>query len=256
MAGSLPYLWLPRPREDCIGIGKVELEEVNPHLRGGKVKNHLGKTTPSSPDRDSNLDLPVLSSRAQYDKCVSQLRHRGSNIHVSSGYAFADVIGGDIFFEIIEPQELEYTYRVRPAKDFGVSFNESFMGQGVPLVPVDPPCGCGWPHNADDLEGNIALVERGECSFLSKAVRAEEAGAQAIIVADHDQQSDEFFIEMISDSTTREAHIPAGFLLGKNGYMIRKTLERLQRKQAIINIPVNLTYRPIHKMNQPPWLGW
>nr|CAD7410679.1 unnamed protein product [Timema cristinae] len=46
----------------------VELEEVNPHLRGGIVENHLGKTTLSSPDRDSNLDLPVLSSRAQHDK--------------------------------------------------------------------------------------------------------------------------------------------------------------------------------------------
>nr|CAD7410694.1 unnamed protein product [Timema poppensis] len=58
------------------GIGKVELEQVNPHLRGGRVENHLGKTTtPSSPDRDSNLDLPVLSGRAQHDKCVSQLRH-------------------------------------------------------------------------------------------------------------------------------------------------------------------------------------
>nr|CAD7432523.1 unnamed protein product [Timema monikensis] len=43
-------------------------EEVSPHLRG-KVENHLGKTTPSSPDRDSNLDLPVLSSRAaKHDK--------------------------------------------------------------------------------------------------------------------------------------------------------------------------------------------
>nr|CAD7399343.1 unnamed protein product [Timema cristinae] len=51
-----------------LGIGKVELEEVNLHLRGGRVENHLGKTTPSSPDRDSNLDLPVLSSRAQHDK--------------------------------------------------------------------------------------------------------------------------------------------------------------------------------------------
>nr|CAD7574694.1 unnamed protein product [Timema californicum] len=58
-------------------IGKVELEEVNPHLRGGRVGKHLGKTTPSSPDRDSNLDLPVLSSRAQHDKLVSQLRYRG-----------------------------------------------------------------------------------------------------------------------------------------------------------------------------------
>nr|CAD7571741.1 unnamed protein product [Timema californicum] len=52
-------------------------KKVNPHLRGGRVENHLGKTTPSSPDRDSNLDLPVLSSRAQHDKRVSQLRHRG-----------------------------------------------------------------------------------------------------------------------------------------------------------------------------------
>nr|CAD7408133.1 unnamed protein product [Timema cristinae] len=56
-------------RQNCLtGIGKVELEDVNPNLRGGKVENHLGKTTPSSPDRDSNLDLPVLSSRAQHDK--------------------------------------------------------------------------------------------------------------------------------------------------------------------------------------------
>nr|CAD7394950.1 unnamed protein product [Timema cristinae] len=49
-------------------LEKVGLEEVNPHLRGGRVENRLGKTTPSSPDRDSNLDLPVLSSRAQSDK--------------------------------------------------------------------------------------------------------------------------------------------------------------------------------------------
>nr|CAD7423473.1 unnamed protein product [Timema monikensis] len=58
-------------------IGKVELEVVNPHLYGGRVENHLRKTTPSSSDRYSNLDLPVLSSRAQHDKRVSQLRHRG-----------------------------------------------------------------------------------------------------------------------------------------------------------------------------------
>nr|CAD7572339.1 unnamed protein product [Timema californicum] len=53
-----------------LGLGEVELEEGNPHLRGGRVENHLGKTTPSSPDRDSNLDLPILSSRAQHDKCA------------------------------------------------------------------------------------------------------------------------------------------------------------------------------------------
>nr|CAD7575180.1 unnamed protein product [Timema californicum] len=73
--------FIPSPDNTrCNGIGKVELEEVNPHLRGGRVENHLGKTTPSSPDRDSNLDLPVLSSRAQHDMRVSQLRHRGGSL--------------------------------------------------------------------------------------------------------------------------------------------------------------------------------
>nr|CAD7406666.1 unnamed protein product [Timema poppensis] len=53
------------------------LQEVNPHLRGGRVENHLGKTIPSSPDRDSNLDLPVLSSRVQHDKRRSRTAYLG-----------------------------------------------------------------------------------------------------------------------------------------------------------------------------------
>nr|CAD7423556.1 unnamed protein product [Timema monikensis] len=43
-------------------------------------KNDILK--PISPDRDSNLDLPVLSSRAQHDKRVSQLRHRGGHVFI------------------------------------------------------------------------------------------------------------------------------------------------------------------------------
>ncbi|XP_069684374.1 PRADC1-like protein isoform X1 [Periplaneta americana] len=179
-----------------------------------------------------------------------------NNLHTFDGVSSSDIIGVDVFFEIIEPEELGYTYRIRPAKDFGAQFNESFSGLGIPLVPVEPPCGCGWPQNAEELEGSVALVERGECSFLSKTVKAEEVGARAIIVANQDPDSDEFYIEMIDDNTFREVNIPAGFLLGKNGYMIRKTLERLQKKYALINIPVNLTYVPLNKINQPPWLGW
>nr|CAD7405827.1 unnamed protein product [Timema poppensis] len=69
-------------------IGKVELEEVNPHLRGGRVKNHLGKTTP--PDRDSNLDLPVLSSRSQHDKRVVQfMKSSGGEASSRNGQKFA-----------------------------------------------------------------------------------------------------------------------------------------------------------------------
>nr|CAD7569258.1 unnamed protein product [Timema californicum] len=46
---------------------RLNLEEVNPRLRGGRVENHLGKTTPSSPNRDSNLDHPVLGRLDPHD---------------------------------------------------------------------------------------------------------------------------------------------------------------------------------------------
>nr|CAD7267452.1 unnamed protein product [Timema shepardi] len=47
--------------------GGLNLKDVNPHLYGGRVENHLGKTTPSSPDRDLNLNLPILDSPAEHE---------------------------------------------------------------------------------------------------------------------------------------------------------------------------------------------
>nr|CAD7426609.1 unnamed protein product [Timema monikensis] len=56
-----------------LGIGKVELEEVNPHLRGGRVENHLGKTTPVHPTEirtsispTSAVELNMTSALAKY----------------------------------------------------------------------------------------------------------------------------------------------------------------------------------------------
>nr|CAD7439916.1 unnamed protein product [Timema bartmani] len=44
---------------------QLSLKELNQHLRGGRVENHLGKTSPSSSDRDLNLNLPIQGSLAQ-----------------------------------------------------------------------------------------------------------------------------------------------------------------------------------------------
>jgi hypothetical protein len=45
-----------------------------------------------------------------------------NNLHTYDGISSSDITGGDVFFEIIEPDELGYTYRIRPAKDFGAQF--------------------------------------------------------------------------------------------------------------------------------------
>nr|CAD7409189.1 unnamed protein product [Timema cristinae] len=56
-----------------LGIGKVELKEVNPHLRGGRVENHLGPPPPGHPTEirtsispPSALELYTTSALANY----------------------------------------------------------------------------------------------------------------------------------------------------------------------------------------------
>ena len=57
-------------------------------------------------------------------------------------------------------------------------------------------------------------------------------------------------------SNCRKVNIPAIFILGKNGQIIKRTLEKLRLDHAVINIPVNITRTDIHKLHQPPWLVW
>nr|CAD7570628.1 unnamed protein product [Timema californicum] len=56
-----------------LGIRKVESEEVNPHFRGGRVENHLGKTTPVHPTEirtsispSSVVELNTTNALANY----------------------------------------------------------------------------------------------------------------------------------------------------------------------------------------------
>nr|CAD7447959.1 unnamed protein product [Timema bartmani] len=58
--------WNGRPGKSK-ELGRLNLEELNPDLHRGRVGNYLGKTNSSSPDRDSNLGLPILGSLAQQE---------------------------------------------------------------------------------------------------------------------------------------------------------------------------------------------
>lgn len=44
---------------------------------------------------------------------------------------------------------------------------------------------CTDLQNKEEINGKIAIVERGECTFVDKARRAFHAGAKAIIVVDN-----------------------------------------------------------------------
>lgn len=76
------------------------------------------------------------------------------------------MVGTDVFFEITDPEELAYTYKIRPAQDFGTTFNETFSVKNIPLVLADPSFACDTLFNSEQLEGHVALVERGYAYFF------------------------------------------------------------------------------------------
>ncbi|RWS08059.1 Protease-associated domain-containing protein 1-like protein [Dinothrombium tinctorium] len=151
----------------------------------------------------------------------------------------------------MEPQSLRYTFRARPAQNFGVPFKVPLTK--VPLMVVEPSDACVSLINQKvELKNNIGLVERGGCSFLSKCIQAENSGLIAVLIYDNKDTSDEY-IDMIDDNTNRNCSIPAAFILGRDGYMIRRYLIADKLNSAIINIPINITAHNANKHRNAPW---
>uniref|UniRef100_A0A8C6Z4G7 Protease-associated domain-containing protein 1 n=1 Tax=Nothoprocta perdicaria TaxID=30464 RepID=A0A8C6Z4G7_NOTPE len=154
-----------------------------------------------------------------------------------------------LYFQVLSPGDIRGSVPRFP----------SFPSMGyeqIHLVPAEPPEACGELRNGVFIQDQIALVERGGCSFLSKTRVIQEHGGRAVIIADNAYDNDSFYIEMIQDSTRRTADIPALFLLGRDGYMIRRSLEQHGLPWAVISIPVNVTSIPTYEMMQPPWTFW
>jgi hypothetical protein len=63
-------------------------------------------------------------------------------------------------------------------------------------------------------------------------------------------------VDMIDDNTNRKATIPSVFLAWKDGHMIRNSLNRHGINGAIINIPLNITYKKNYDLKKAPWSFW
>ncbi|CAG0914314.1 unnamed protein product [Notodromas monacha] len=158
-------------------------------------------------------------------------------LDVNDGASIHDMTYGDVFFEIVYPESIQYTFRLRPAKDFGIPFVSQLNFEKYSLSRI----GNSLPR---------------DCSFLSKAIQAERAGALGVIIMDDNAEDDDIFIDMVDDGTSRDVNIPAGFLLGRNGFAILRELDKLRLPYALVNIPVNMTLSPGKLLKQTPWVIW
>jgi hypothetical protein len=120
-----------------------------------------------------------------------------------------------------------------------------------------------------------------ECLFLDKAVRAEEAGAAAVVIYDYKMNEHSRWIDMIGDDKGTRVSIPTLYILGQDGFVHaadpaqqtshshRMTCRRVHianairlstHKHALVTVPVNISATidspdyPLWEM--PPWTQW
>ncbi|EGD79746.1 hypothetical protein PTSG_10730 [Salpingoeca rosetta] len=154
-----------------------------------------------------------------------------------------------VYFALHQPKEVAYVYPVLPAKDFGGDFVH--VHRHIKLVPSAPVQGCETFTNNFAVEGQIALVQRGMCSFAEKTFHAQQAGAIAAVI--YDNSMEEEWIDMIAEGLDYSVTIPSLFMLGIDGHRILDSLERSGAGMADITIPMNQTFSPL---SFRPWASW
>ena len=166
----------------------IKVENVNAHLEAWQAI------------ADENDDTRV-SGTSGYDQSVDYV----AELTGKKGYKVTRQEFEFPFFEELSEAVLEQvspTPTVYPANDADGFFTMQYSGSGdtgaqkLELIdPVLPPApdpntstsGCE-PEDFDGFTaGNIALVQRGSCSFLLKAQNAEAAGASGVIIFNEGQ---------------------------------------------------------------------
>lgn len=134
------------------------------------------------------------------------------------------------------PSTLATTYNVGLAT-FGpyVSSNPITGNLIIALDSVSSALACGTLTNAAAIKGKIAVVDRGTCKFKDKVIKAEAAGALAVIVVNTSND----IITMGSDNTNPIPKIPVVMLPSSSGNSIKNALRQGQTVRVTLQATNN-----------------
>lgn len=124
------------------------------------------------------------------------------------------------------------------AASFGPSFSSDPIKAKLVLVDdgaTNPREGCNAVTNADDLKGNIALIERGTCTFVTKVRNAQDAGAIAVIIFTDNRNP----ISMGGDGTQGDIEIPSVMIERDLGLDLVDELAKASFEVSIFNSTFN-----------------
>lgn len=130
---------------------------------------------------------------------------------------------GQIIFQVTNPAAVQGIYSFAPASGWGGSLNTPVTGFGV-LVDdgtAADSLGCNPLVNGSQIAGNIAFVYRGTCEFGEKALRAQNAGAIAVVVINNVPGT----VPMGAGSQGGNVTIPVVMISQENGQILRPYLD-------------------------------
>lgn len=145
------------------------------------------------------LDLVAGLRWDQMTKAQRDVSHRDTGNVVWIGDAVTRMAPSYLqatpVFTVTEPFAVARHYDIGTAS-FGPPVNSASMSgrvvRATDAANADGPAttdGCTAFSNAADINGNIALIDRGTCTFVVKAQNAQSAGAIGVIVADNRRET-------------------------------------------------------------------
>ncbi|MGZ8729832.1 MAG: PA domain-containing protein [Thermoanaerobaculia bacterium] len=203
-------------RPDCMGDrswyygydGNAGMEQSLYHVALHEIGHGLGiasrATTEFFLNRPSVFDLHTLDTTIglRWDQMTSQQRdvsYSNTGNLVWAGEHVTRMAPGYLqqapIFTVTQPSAIASNYDIGTAT-FGPPANLASMSGRVVAATdtanAEGPSttdGCTALSNADAISGNIALIDRGTCTFVAKARNAQNAGAIGVIVADNRKET-------------------------------------------------------------------
>uniref|UniRef100_A0A061R9P2 alpha-1,2-Mannosidase n=2 Tax=Tetraselmis sp. GSL018 TaxID=582737 RepID=A0A061R9P2_9CHLO len=125
-----------------------------------------------------------------------------------------------------------------PAADEVLESLEAIQG---PVAEVEPREGC---RVAQDLTGRVALIDRGDCSFMTKISEAQDAGAIAVIVVN--VLSDGEVLAMGDDGSKTRPDVPAVMITKEAGEALRRSIQEAWKGggDLVVSIAAELQPKP------------
>jgi subtilisin-like proprotein convertase family protein len=147
------------------------------------------------------------------------LSPQGTAVELTSGNCGLSITlasNGDVI--VLAPGDVAGTYASSGAAAFGPNIPASGITANAVLGDDGSANGselCNAAVNASEIDGNIAIVYRGNCPFVEKVLNAQDAGAAAVIVVNNVPDG---FFAMGGNST--EINIPSVMISQADGDLL------------------------------------